>query len=159
MHETRGGNVTEVNPTSYQIAVDCTDPDRMARFWAPPLGYELEAPPGDHVSWRDYWVSVGVPEDEVGDGYDSIIDPAGHRPRIWFQQVPETKTIKNRIHFDLLVGGGRAVPLEERKQRVVAAAAALVAAGAVERHTMDSPEMGHFAIALVDPEGNEFDVV
>lgn len=71
--------------TSYQITVDCADPDRMARFWAEALGYQLEEPPAGSATWRDYWMSVGVPEDEVGDGYDSIVDPVGGRPRIWFQ--------------------------------------------------------------------------
>ena len=32
-------------------------------------------------------------------------------------------------------------------------------AGATVRHEMDSPAIDHFAIAMADPEGNEFDVV
>ena len=144
----------------FQITFDCADPDRMARFWAKALpGYELQGPPAGHASWREYWLSVGVPEDEVEDGYDSIVDASGARPRVWFQQVPEAKSIKNRMHFDLLVGGGRSVPLDERKARVRAEAARLVGLGATERHVMDSPEIEHFAIAMADPEGNEFDVV
>lgn len=67
--------------------------------------------------------------------------------------------MKNRLHFDLLVGGGRTVPLEERKARVIAAAARLVAAGAVERSALEAPDFDHFFIAMTDPEGNEFDVV
>lgn len=144
---------------TYQVTVDCADPDLMARFWATALGYELQGPPDGFATWGAYWVSVGVPEDEVGDGYDSIVDPSGARPRIWFQQVPEPKSIKNRIHMDLLVGGGRAVPIDERKRRVLAEVARLVAAGAAELWTMDSPEIEHFFVAMADPEGNEFDVV
>lgn len=102
----------------------------MVRFWAAALGYELERPPGDFASWREYWLSVGVPEDELDDGYDSIIDPNAVLPRIWFQQVPEGKMIKNRLHFDLLVGGCRAVPIEARKRRVDTAAAKLQEIGA-----------------------------
>lgn len=73
--------------------------------------------------------------------------------------MPERKGLKNRLHFDLLVGGGRDAQLDDRKERVIAAAARLVAAGAVERHTMDAPDFDHFFIAMSDPEGNEFDIV
>ena len=144
---------------TYQITIDCADPDTLARFWAPMLGYELEGPPQPHASWKDYWISVGVPEDEVEDGYDSIVDPAGIRPRIWFQQVPEPKQLKNRLHFDLLVGGGRSVDLDERKQRVRQAADHASTLGASELRVMDNSEYNHFAIAMADPEGNEFDIV
>ena len=143
----------------YQITFDCRDPDTMARFWAPALGYELEGPPAPFESWKAYWVSVGVPEDEVDEGYDSIVDPAGLRPRIWFQAVPEAKQVKNRLHFDLLVGGGRSVPIEERRARVEAAVDRLTAAGATVLRIMNNPDQGHFAAAMADPEGNEFDVV
>ncbi len=143
--------------TGYQITVDCADPDRLARFWAAALGYDLEDPPGGFATWRDYWLSVGVPVEEAEDGYDSIVDPDGTRPRIWFQQVPEPKTLKNRLHFDLLVGGGRSVAIEERARRVRAEAARLAGLGATLLRVGDTP--GHFFIAMADPEGNEFDVV
>lgn len=146
-------------PTSYQLTFDCADPDRMARFWSAALRYELQGPPESFDSWREYWISVGVPADEVEDGYDSIIDPAAGGPRVWFQQVPEGKTIKNRMHFDVLVGGGRSVPLDERRRRVDAEAVRLIDMGATELRTMDSPEQGHYAKAMADPEGNEFDIV
>jgi catechol 2,3-dioxygenase-like lactoylglutathione lyase family enzyme len=144
---------------SYQITIDCADPDRMARFWALVLGYELQGPPDGFETWQEYWLSVGVPEDEVEDGFDSVVDPAGVKPRIWFQQVPEAKSTKNRLHFDLLVGGGRSVPIETRRERVVAEAEWLAEAGATERHRNDQPEYDHFFIGMGDPEGNEFDVV
>ena len=145
---------------TYQITIDCSDPDAMARFWADALGYALEEPPPPHASWKDYWVSVGVPEDEAeGYGYDSIIDPAGVRPRVWFQIVPEPKQGKNRLHFDLLIGGGRGVPLDERRQRVRAEADRVIGLGASELRVMDNADSNHFAIAMADPEGNEFDIV
>lgn len=155
----RGGHVPADIANAFQITIDCADPDRMARFWALALGYRLQEPPAPHATWRQYWVSVGVPEDDAEDGYDSIVDPGDDGPRIWFQQVPEAKTTKNRLHFDLLVGGGRGVPLEERKRRVLAEGARLVGIGAIERHTMDEPGSNHFALAMADPEGNEFDIV
>jgi hypothetical protein len=57
---------------------------------------------------------VGVSEDELGLGLDRIADPAGRGPRIWFQVVPEKKTLKNRLHLDITVSGGRANPIETR---------------------------------------------
>jgi hypothetical protein len=104
--------------SDYQITFDYADPNTTARFWAEPLHYDLEGPPQPHETWKAYWLGVGVLGDEVGDGYDSIIDPAGNRPRIWFQQVPEAESVKNRLHFDLLVGGARKVPLAARIERV-----------------------------------------
>ena len=145
--------------TPFQVTIDCADPDRLARFWALALRYDLQEPPGDFATWSEYWMSVGVPEDEVDDGYDSIVDPTGAGPRIWFQQVPEAKSVKNRLHFDLLVGGGRSVPIETRMDRVIAEAARLIQAGATERHRQHTPDIDHFFIGMADPEGNEFDVV
>src|SRR5215813_5992797 len=82
--------------SSFQLVIDCADPEPLARFWAAALRYELEPPPAGFGSWDEYWRDVGVPEDELGVGADCIIDPSGRGPRIWFQVVPERKTVKNR---------------------------------------------------------------
>ena len=103
---------------SFQLVIDCSDPEPLARFWAAALGYELEPPPAGFASWDAYWRDVGVPEDELGTGADRIVDPAGRGPRIWFQVVPECKAAKNRLHLDIGVSGGRAVPIETRRRRV-----------------------------------------
>ncbi|MFF4648490.1 VOC family protein [Streptomyces sp. NPDC001380] len=146
-----------------QLTVDCADPRRLVAFWSEALGYVPEAPPGGHATWRDYWVASGVPDEELpagaGDTPESIVDPAGQGPRVWFQQVPEPKTAKNRIHFDLKVGGGRDVPVAVRRQRVAAEVERLVRAGATVVRTTDEPDSGHCAALLRDPEGNEFCVV
>ena len=134
-----------------QLTIDCSDPQRMVAFWAEALGYAPEPPPEGHATWRAYWAAMGVPE--------SIVDPAGHGPRVWFQQVPEPKTVKNRWHFDLKVGGGRDVPLDIRAQRVRATVERLVKAGATVVRVKDEPDAGFYATAMQDPEGNEFDVV
>jgi hypothetical protein len=144
---------------SFQVTIDCADPDPQARFWAAALHYSLQEPPEPHPSWREYWISVGVPDDEAEDGYDSIVDPTGRGPRMWFQQVPEGKSVKNRLHFDLLVGGAREVPLEDRRRRVDAEVDRLQALGATVRRVMDNSEHDHYAVGVSDPEGNEFDVV
>lgn len=146
-----------------QLTIDCSDPQRMVAFWAEALGYAPEPPPEGHDTWRAYWEDMGVPEDELppgaGDTPESIIDPAGRGPRVWFQKVPEPKVAKNRWHFDLKVGGGRDVPLDVRRERVDATVKRLVEAGATVLRINDKPEMGHYAAAMLDPERNEFDVV
>ncbi|MFI0968438.1 VOC family protein [Streptomyces sp. NPDC021080] len=145
-----------------QLTIDCADPRRMVAFWSEALGYVPEPPPGGHATWREYWADMGVPEEELpagaGDLPESIVDPAGRGPRVWFQHVPEPKATKNRIHLDLKVGGGRDVPLAVRTQRVTTTVERLVAAGADVLRIADEPDMGHYAVLLQDPEGNEFDV-
>ena len=142
--------------TPSQVPIECADPGRQARFWADALGYRLEEPPDGFASWQDYWVSRGLPPEEVEDGYDSIVDPDGVRPRIWFQPVPEPKVVKNRVHLDLGVSGGRQVPLATRRRRVDAEAERLVAAGATRLRVLSEEAVDHYAVVMADPEGNEF---
>ncbi|MEE1938184.1 VOC family protein [Streptomyces sp. TRM 70361] len=143
-----------------QLTVDCADPRRLVTFWCEALGYVPEPPPGGHTTWREYWQEMGVPEDELAGGAgetpESITDPAGRGPRMWFQKVPEPKTVKNRVHLDLKAGGGRGVPLAERRRRVEEKVAGLVAAGAAVLRTMDEPGTDYYGVVLRDPEGNEF---
>ncbi|WAL69944.1 VOC family protein [Amycolatopsis cynarae] len=64
------------------IAIDCRQPDALARFWCAALGYELTR------HWRD---AVGLEYLEItGDG-----------PMLLFQPVGEDKVVKNRLHLDL----------------------------------------------------------
>ncbi|PWU48833.1 glyoxalase [Micromonospora globispora] len=146
-----------------QLVIDCSDPRRLVPFWAEALGYVPEAPPRGHATWRDYWFDMGVPEDELppgaGEFSESIVDPTGRGPRVWFQRVPEPKVAKNRVHLDLKVGGGRDVPLALRTQRVTATVERLTMAGAIVLRIMDEPGMEFYAAVLQDPEGNEFCVV
>jgi len=142
----------------FQLVIDCADPEPLAHFWAAALGYELEPPPHGFTSWDAYWRDVGVPEDELGTGVDRIVDPDGQGPRIWFQVVPERKAVKNRLHIDIGVGGGRAIPIETRRQRVDAEAARLADLGAVLVEVLETEGLDHYAVAMNDPEGNEFDV-
>ncbi|MBO0785058.1 MAG: VOC family protein [Actinobacteria bacterium] len=144
--------------TRFQLVIDCADPDRLSRFWAAALGYEPEPPPPGYASWDDYWRDVGVPEEELGAGADRIVDPGGAGPRIWFQVVPEPKTIKNRFHLDIGVSGGRTVPIDTRKQRVDAEARRLTGLGATMVKVLEQEGVDHYAVAMTDPEGNEFDI-
>ncbi len=142
-----------------QVTIDCDDPARLVRFWSEALGYDVEPPPEGFATWVAYWRSLGVPEEELegaGDGSDSIVDPAGRWPRIWFQKVPEPKVVKNRVHLDVFVSGGRSVPLADRMERVDAEVARLVAAGASTLRIMDPEGADYYAVVMQDPEGNEF---
>jgi hypothetical protein len=140
---------------SFQLVIDCADPKPLARFWAAALGYELEPPPDGFASWDAYWRDVGVPEDELGTGADCIVDPGGRGPRIWFQVVPERKAAKNRLHLDIGVSGGRAV----RSRRAGSASARRLAdLGAALVGVPSTKGLDHYAVAMKDPEGNEFDI-
>ena len=103
---------------SYQLVIDCASPEPLARFWAEALHYVIASPPAGFGSWDDVYRSIGVSEDELGIGADRIEDPEGEGPDIWFQVVPERKSIKNRLHIDLHASGGRDAPLETRRERV-----------------------------------------
>lgn len=142
----------------FQLVIDCSDPDRLARFWAQALRYELEPTPDGFESWDEYYRDLGVDEEDLGIGEDSIVDPDGHGPRVWFQRVPEGKTIKNRLHLDISVGGDRSIPIETRKARVDAEAQRLVDLGATLIRDLSEPGLDHYAVAMNDPEGNEFDI-
>jgi hypothetical protein len=54
--------------------------------------------------------------------------------------------------------GGRGSSLDTRRQRVEAEAARLVSLGATRLGTLDEEGLDHYAVALTDPEGNEFDI-
>jgi hypothetical protein len=145
-------------PVSFQLVIDCADPGPLARFWAEALRYVIAPPPEGFDTWDDWYRSVGVPEEELGMGDDRIVDPNNEGPAIWFQVVPETKSIKNRLHIDINASGGRGSPLDLRRERVEARAAHLEALGATRLRTISEEYMDHYAVAMLDPEGNEFDI-
>jgi len=138
--------------TEFQVTFDCADPARLAEFWSTALGYKMQDPPAGFASWDEFLTARGVPR-ELWNSRNAVVDPDGVGPRIFFQQVPEPKAVKNRVHLDVNVGGGPAVPLEERRSRVDAAAERLVGAGASVLRT--EQEHGEYWVVLQDPEGNE----
>jgi len=134
-----------------QIAVDCADPHALARFWAAAVDYELE----DHHDQILEIVGAGFASD------DDIVeiagrkawrtaaacrDPQGHGPRLLFQQVPEPKTVKDRIHLDLHHPQGD----EQRDAEV----ARLIELGATK--LWDGQQGPQRWVTMADPEGNEF---
>ena len=143
---------------SFQITIDCLDPTRLTSFWAFALGYVEEPLPPAFDNWASYWRDRGVPDEEVEgvEGSDALVDPTGHGPRIWFQIVPEPKSLKNRVHFDLDAGGGRAVPLLDRKARVNQRLSELVGRGATRIRVLEHDYHDHYGVVMQDPEGNEF---
>ena len=142
-----------------QIVFDAIDPHALAAFWAEALHYEHEDVSGFVTSLVDaghvpveytieidgkrLWRSVASlrhPDDPVDER------GSGTGRRILFQAVPETKTVKNRVHLDLLVGPDDHDAEVER----------LVSLGATVVSVHDGEE-GQWTL-LADPEGNEFDV-
>jgi predicted enzyme related to lactoylglutathione lyase len=106
------------------IVVDCSDSSSLASFWAGVLG-------GSPAIRDETWASVRDP------GTGLVID---------FQQVPEPKVGKNRLHLDVAVAD-----LED-------ATAVCVALGAKAVGSVVDEETGRFQV-MVDPEGNEFCLV
>jgi predicted enzyme related to lactoylglutathione lyase len=106
----------------YEIIVDCADPELVATWWANVFG--VEAARHKH---------------ELG-SYFSIEGLAGHFEGMSFVPVPEPKTAKNRVHWD-----------------VHGSVRALLDAGArMIRPVTERPEPGRTWDVLADPEGNEF---
>ena len=151
-------------PARFQLVIDCKDPELLARFWAAALGYVLEPPPEGFATWDDWRRDIGLPDSELGIGADSIIDPRGAGPRIWFHVMPDAKVVKNRLHLDIHVSGGRSVPLATRiplatrMQRVDAEARRLTDLGATLTGTLSEDGLDWYAVGMKDPEGNEFDI-
>jgi hypothetical protein len=145
-------------PVRFQVVMDCVDPERLARFWAAALGYELAPPPRGFATWHDYYRDLGVPEEELAVGTDRISDPGGNGPPIWFQVVTDAKVVKNRMHIDIHASGDRTDPIETRRRRVDAEASRLAELGATITGALDTEGLDHYAVGMQDPEGNEFDI-
>jgi hypothetical protein len=145
-------------PVRFQLVIDCSDPDRLARFWAAALHYELAPVPVGFTTWNDFYRELGIPEEELIEGADRISDPAGHGPSIWFHVVPEAKVVKNRLHLDIHASGERTNSIETRRQRVDSEAERLAGLGATNSGALLVEGLDHYAVGMQDPEGNEFDV-
>ncbi|HVE96368.1 MAG TPA: VOC family protein [Pseudonocardiaceae bacterium] len=133
-----------------QVVIDCTDPRRLEEFWAAALSYVVQPPPPGFDSWEEFAEQIGLPPDLLG----AVIDPERIKPRILFQKVPETKTVKNRVHLDIDVAPGVALGSEERKAAAWARSKQLTARGATLLREYNEP-IGWWLL-MADPEGNEF---
>jgi hypothetical protein len=137
-----------------QVTFDCADPGRVAQFWAEVLGYAFQPPPPGFGTWDEALAAWGVPEEHRNDR-SAILDPDGAGPRLFFQKVPEGKTVKNRVHLDVraapgLEGEGRMAALEAECERLTAFGARRV------RRFEPGQDMSGGHIVMQDPEGNEF---
>jgi Glyoxalase-like domain len=145
-------------PVRFQLVIDCADPDRLARFWAAALAYELAPSPAGFATWNDFYREMGVPQEDLVDGADRISDPEGHGPSIWFHVVSAAKAGKNRLHLDIRAGGEWTDPIEDRRLRVDAEASRLASLGATITGALSEEGSNHYAVGMKDPEGNEFDI-
>ncbi|MGV9614717.1 VOC family protein [Nocardia xishanensis] len=145
-----------------QITFDANDPKALSTFWRDALGYVHPGPPGVDLpadadplaAWDEFLARIGVPP-EQRNTKSAIEDPDGHGPRLFFQQVPEGKVAKNRVHLDVRAAPG--LQGEERMAALEAECDRLVALGAkrARRHEPEPPLSAGF-IVMADPEGNEF---
>lgn len=106
-----------------EVVIDCREPRQLAQFWAAVLGGEIGERNSD-------WCYIFPP------GWSQLS----------FQRVPESKTVKNRLHIDVAV----------QDLAAATAQAALIGARRIGevRHTAS----GSFQV-LEDPEGNEWCLV
>ncbi|WP_222193305.1 VOC family protein [Modestobacter italicus] len=146
----------------WQVTFDAADPRALSTFWRDVLGYVHPAPPGTDLpagadplaAWDDFLARVGVPEDQWNSS-SAVEDPDGSGPRLFFQQVPEGKVAKNRLHLDVRAAPG--LEGEERMAALEAECARLVALGATRvRRAEPEPPLSLGFIVMTDPEGNEF---
>ncbi|MFF3563600.1 VOC family protein [Streptomyces sp. NPDC002574] len=109
------------------VAIDCADAYELARFWSAVTGRPLH------------------PESGPGDRETQVLSAEG--PVLHFNQVPESRTTKNRIHLCLRPETSR----EQEVERLLELGASFVA-------DHRNPDGSGWAV-LADPEGNEFCVL
>jgi 4a-hydroxytetrahydrobiopterin dehydratase len=103
--------------TQIELALDTPDDARVAPFWAALL--------------------TGSPDNNI---YDSVFDPTGRVPSVWFQGTGEHETPRQRWHFDLWLDPAIA---DERIAGAVAAGGSVV-------YDDEAPSF----TVLADPDGN-----
>lgn len=111
----------------FAVAFDCADATALARFWAEVLGRQVAADStAEHaVLLAGEWNTSGPP--------------------ITFNRVPEPKTVKNRLHLDII------------SDTFDAEAGRLLSLGA---HRLRDLQAGKARwTTFADIEGNEFDLI
>ena len=115
-----------------ELAIDCADPQGLARFWCAVLGYEVR-------DEEDDLVTIG-PSSTAGTTEHG--DPVP--PVMTFAKVPEGKVVKNRLHLDLSPADR---DQDEEVRRVIDLGASHADVGQTGEESW---------VCLADPEGNEF---
>jgi predicted enzyme related to lactoylglutathione lyase len=111
--------------THKAVTFDCVDATVVSRFWSEVFDRPVDTEP---MPASPFFASIGL-----GDS---------SRCAYMFIQVPEGKTVKNRVHLDL------------DSDDVATEVARVIALGATHIH--DKDEFGMQWTTLADPEGNEF---
>jgi len=109
------------------LSIDAADAAALAGFWAAALGLQVAA----DADKRHAVVAIGPADVSV--------------PRLVFHQVPEGKTVKNRLHLDLA-----ATDWDAEIGRLTNLGATSI---------RDIEENGARWVTMADPEGNEFDLI
>lgn len=104
------------------IAIDAVNPRLIADFWRDVLG------------WREV----------AADAEGITIAASRQGPTIDVLAVPDSKSVKNRLHLDLRADGSSTAKELRR----------LLALGAIHVDVGQSPQVSW--VVLADPEGNEF---
>jgi predicted enzyme related to lactoylglutathione lyase len=115
------------------VTVDCANPRRLADFWAASLAWVVDDVDDDGAFIRPPQGGRG------SSGETGAARPTG----LFFQKVPEPKTVKNRVHLDLRPPDSMGEEVERSK-----------ALGATVQQRVDVE--GSFWTVMLDPEGNEF---
>ncbi len=107
------------------LVLDCANPEALAEFWAPALGY----------------VRVGT-----AGAYVALFPDGRPGPKLLLQRVDEPKTVKNRMHFDVEVAD-----IEAEARRLVALGATRVSDHPLGEHgskwlLMADPEGNEFCV-------------
>ncbi|HEX9999451.1 MAG TPA: VOC family protein [Actinoplanes sp.] len=144
---------------SWKLIIDSTDAAALADFWAAALEYEVEDP---STLIKQLLGAGHIGEEAVAEhhgrmifrGYAAIRHPddpfeqvsgIGRGRRLLFQEVPERKTGKNRLHVDVHSEPGS---LDKQASR-------LEELGATRIRQVDQGPAGRWWV-MQDPEGNEF---
>jgi predicted enzyme related to lactoylglutathione lyase len=111
--------------TELGLVLDCADPEKLAEFWAPALGYLNLGTAGSYVAL--------YPDGTPG-------------PKLLLQRVDEPKAGKNRMHFDIEVAD-----IEAEAARLVELGATRVSDAPSSEHgstwvLMSDPEGNEFCV-------------
>jgi hypothetical protein len=144
---------------NWKLVIDSMNAPVLADFWAAALEYEVEDPSEliEQLLAAGHLEAGAVAEHQdrkIFRGYAAIRHPddpfdqasgVGRGRRLLFQEVPEGKSGKNRLHIDLHSAGGDFGKLAARLEEL----------GATRVREVDQGPAGHWWV-MRDPEGNEF---
>jgi hypothetical protein len=144
---------------NWKLVIDSTNAATIADFWAAALEYEVEDPSAlvgqllaaghlgadavlEHRGAKTFrgFAAVRHPDDPFDE-----TSGVGQGRRLLFQDVPDAKSVKNRLHIDVHSGPGGLEDLVARLEGL----------GATRVSEFDKGPAGHWWV-MRDPEGNEF---